>query len=103
MAGFVKVARVDEIPLGEMRYFEIGLDRVVICHTEAGFFALADECSHDSAPISDGSIEGNEVVCPRHGARFSVEDGSVTGPPALVGIDRFDLRIEGDDILVRIG
>jgi nitrite reductase/ring-hydroxylating ferredoxin subunit len=102
MAGFTKIAATSDIPLGEMRVFEIDLDSVVICHTDSGYFAVADECSHDSAPIGDGELEGEEIVCCRHGARFSVSDGSVTGPPALVGIDHYELKIEGDDILVKI-
>ena len=102
MAGYTNIAKTADIPLGEMRSFDIGLDSIVICHTEGGYFAVADECSHDSAPIRDGKLDGEEIVCCRHGGRFSVIDGSVTGPPALVGIDRYELKIEGDDILVKM-
>ena len=101
MAEFVRVAAVGDIPLGQMRGFEVGFERIVIGHTENGFFAVADECSHDAAPISDGELRGNNLVCPRHGAMFNIENGAVTGPPAVIGIDSYEVKVDGDDVFVR--
>jgi 3-phenylpropionate/trans-cinnamate dioxygenase ferredoxin subunit len=100
MAEFKKVASVNDIPAGSMKAFEIRHNRFVICNTGDGVFAVADECSHDSAPISAGELRGDEVVCPRHGARFNVKDGSVKAPPAVVPIDTYDVKVEGKDIYV---
>jgi nitrite reductase/ring-hydroxylating ferredoxin subunit len=101
MAGFVKVATMSDIPEGSMKAFTIGHDRVVVAHTADGFYAFADECSHDSAPISDGRLKDHQVICPRHGARFNIVTGAVEAPPAVVGIDTYEVKIDGDDILVR--
>lgn len=103
MSGYQKVAKVEEIPLGKMKSVEIGFDRFIICHTEEGFFALVDECSHDGAPISDGRVdrEGN-VVCPRHGARFECKSGEVKAPPAVTAIDTFPVKVEDGDIYINI-
>ena len=100
MAELKKVARIGDVPKGSMKAFELGHRRFVICNTGDGIYAVADECSHDSAPISDGELQGEEVVCQRHGARFSVRDGSVKGPPAVVPIDSYEVKIEGQDIYV---
>ncbi len=100
MAEFGKVASVKDVPEGSMKAFEIGYHRFVLCHISSGIFAVADECSHDSAPISDGELRGEEIICPRHGARFNVKDGSVKAPPALVPIDTYETKVEGDDIYV---
>lgn len=102
MAKFVKVARISDIPEGKLKGFEVGFNRFVIAHTADGFFALADECSHDSAPIADGRVRGSEIMCTRHGARFDVKTGAVTAPPAIVPIDTFPLKVEGDDIYVEL-
>lgn len=102
MTDFQKVAQVGEIPLGTMKSVRINEQRLVIAHTDDGFFAVADECSHDAAPISDGEIDDNEVVCERHGARFDLKTGAVTAPPAIVPIDTFPLKVDGDDILVQV-
>jgi 3-phenylpropionate/trans-cinnamate dioxygenase ferredoxin subunit len=102
MNGFQKVAKTTDIPLGEMAGFEAGHREILLAHTDDGFFAVIDECSHDSAPISDGELFGNEVVCPRHGARFDLRTGAVTAPPAIVPIDTVEIKIEGDDIWVSL-
>ncbi len=102
MAPFVRIAGTCDVPRGTMRSFEYRHHRVVVCHTEDGLYAMADECSHDSAPISDGELRGNEVVCARHGARFHVTDGRVTAPPALVPIDTYEVKLAGEDILVNL-
>ena len=102
MAEFIKVARVSDIPPGQIRGFEVGYERIVIGHTENGFFAVTDECSHDAAPISDGELRGKNLVCPRHGAMFNIENGAVTGPPAVIGIDCFEVKVDGEEIYVRL-
>lgn len=100
MGDYRRVAKVTDIPLGEMAAFEISHTEFVIAHTKDGFFAVVDECSHDSAPISEGEIDEGEIVCPRHGARFDLKTGAVTAPPALTPIEPLAVKIEGDDILV---
>ncbi|MEW5994387.1 MAG: non-heme iron oxygenase ferredoxin subunit [Candidatus Zixiibacteriota bacterium] len=102
MADFIRIAGTSDIPKGTMKAFEHRHHRLVICHTDEGIYALADECTHDSAPISDGELRGQEVVCTRHGARFDVSDGSVMAPPALVPVDTYEVKVEGDDILVKL-
>ena len=77
MSDFRRIATTGEIPLGEMRSFDLGLYNIVIAHTDDGFFALRDECTHDSALISDGELDDGEVVCARHGARFDHATGAV--------------------------
>ena len=100
MSEFVKVATTGEIPVGRMKGFEIADEKIVVAHTEKGFFALIDECTHDSAPISDGRIRNGELLCKRHGARFDPETGEVLAPPAIVPLDTLELKIEGEDIFV---
>lgn len=102
MSGFVKIAAVDEIPLNGMKSFEIDEEEILICRTEEGVFALADECSHDAAPISRGEICEGQLVCPRHGAKFDIKTGEVKGPPAVVGIDTYEVKIENNEIYVMI-
>lgn len=103
MDGFVKVATTADIPVGTFKSIEIDFDRMVLVHTEDGFFCLADECSHDSEPISTGLLKSNELICSRHGARFDVRTGDVTRAPAIVGIDSYEVRVDGDDIYVKLG
>jgi nitrite reductase/ring-hydroxylating ferredoxin subunit len=40
-------------------------------------FAMAETCSHFGAPLSEGKLVGDGIVCPWHASRFGLEDGSV--------------------------
>lgn len=102
MTGFVKVATVDEIPEGTFKKIEVDFERLVLVHTADGYFALADECTHDGEPISSGFLKRNELICSRHGARFDVRSGAVTRPPALVPLETHEVKVEGDEIFVRL-
>ncbi len=103
MANFQKVAHIDDIPMGTMKQFKLGLDLVVIAHTDKGFCAVEDCCSHDSAPISDGYIDADgHIVCARHGAKFDCCSGEVKAPPAVVGIETYELKIENNEIYIAI-
>lgn len=102
MGNFVKVAAVEEVPVGGVKSVSAGNRRIVVYHAEDGYYAVADECSHDYAPISSGRIDDGEIVCPRHGARFDLKTGEAKAPPAVVGIDTYEVKVEQGNILVRL-
>ena len=102
MDGYFSVAKDSDIPVGSTRAYEIKHQRIVVAHTDEGFYAVADECTHDSAPFGDGRLKGNILMCQRHGARFDVRTGEVMAPPAIVPLDTFDVRVENGHILIKI-
>ncbi len=67
---FLEVCSIADIPNGERTIFEIGGMPIVIFNIAGSLYAIADLCSHDDGPVGDGDIEGEEVICPRHGGRF---------------------------------
>ncbi|NIS79712.1 MAG: Rieske 2Fe-2S domain-containing protein [Anaerolineales bacterium] len=97
---FVAVATVDEIDHGERLIFEIEGVSIVVFNLAGKYFAIADVCSHDDGPVAEGELDGNEIECPRHGARFHLESGKALTLPAVVDIPAYPVRIEGDEILV---
>lgn len=74
---------------------------VAIFKIDGQCYAIADVCSHDGGEIASGTVEGDEIVCPRHGARFCIKTGAVTAAPAYEDIDCFPVRIEQGKIQVR--
>ena len=102
MSEFIRVCSLEELPIGTIKAVTVGFDRVVLARTESGVFALANECTHDGAPISDGKLRGSSIMCTRHGARFDLTSGAVTAPPAIVPLDTFAVRIDGDDVFVQV-
>jgi 3-phenylpropionate/trans-cinnamate dioxygenase ferredoxin subunit len=102
MGEFKRIAAVSEIPEGSFKAFEVDFERIVVAHTEDGLFCLTDECTHDSEPISSGFLKRNELICKRHGARFDVRTGAVTRAPAVVGLDTYEVKVDGDDVYVKL-
>ena len=78
-----------------------GVD-VAVFRVNGGVYAIEDVCSHDGGEIASGVIEGEEIICPRHGARFCIKTGKVTGPPAYEDISCYTVRIENGCIQVKL-
>ena len=102
MAGFVKVAKTDEIAPGQSKMVEINGKKIALFNVAGSFYAIDDTCTHRGGQLSEGVLDGKEVTCPWHGAMFDVTTGEVLGPPAPEGVSRYNARLEGDNIEVEI-
>ena len=73
-----------------------------VCVARAGdtFYAFDDKCTHAQVLLSRGDLEGDEAVCPLHGARFSVKTGEALTPPAVRAVKTYEVKLEGDDVFV---
>lgn len=100
--AFMRAAKVSEIPRGRVKIVEIGDEEVALCNVQGEILAIANVCTHDNGPLATGFLLGDEIECPRHGARFGVRDGSVRALPAIAPLPTFKVRIEGDDVLVDV-
>ncbi len=103
MADFKQVAKTTEIPEGGAACFGVGAENIAIFEIDGAFHAIADECSHEDGPLSEGDIEGFEVECPWHMARFDVRTGKAMCEPACGDVKCYALRVVGDDIEVDLG
>ena len=99
-SGFVKVAQVSEIKPGEMTMVNLGDDQVLLANVNGNIHAVADICSHAYASLSEGDLNGEEVECPLHGGVFSVVTGEALGPPPDDPVKLYQVKIDGDDILI---
>ncbi len=95
---FVTIASKDELREGERLFLEIDGESIVVFNIAGEFFAIGDVCSHDDGPVGDGDLEGYEVICPRHGARFDIRTGNVLSLPAIVDIPAYPVRVEDGEI-----
>ena len=64
-------------------------------------FAIHDRCSHRGCSLSDGEVEGEEIVCACHGSRFDLRNGAVLGGPATSAQPSFQVRVEDERVQVR--
>jgi 3-phenylpropionate/trans-cinnamate dioxygenase ferredoxin component len=86
---------------GETKSIPAGRRMIAIARTEGQFFAIEDICTHDGAELAGGEIEGMEIICPRHGARFCLRTGQALTPPAYEPVQVFETKIEADHLWVR--
>ena len=102
MSEFVTVAKVGSIPEGQGASFPVG-DRLVAVFNHSGTYtAIDDVCPHMGASLGAGQLDGEgKVMCPWHAWRFDVCDGTWCDNPTLK-IDTFEVRVEGEDIQVRV-
>jgi ketosteroid isomerase-like protein/nitrite reductase/ring-hydroxylating ferredoxin subunit len=83
-----------EIPCGANRAFKTAGGSVLVCHTEAGLFAVANRCTHQLAALEGGKMRGPHLFCPKHGARFDLRTGAPVGPLAKSAIQTFSVRVD---------
>ena len=74
---------------------------IAVFNIAGEFYAIEDVCTHDGAEIASGILDGDELICPRHGARFCVKTGAVKSPPAYENISCFPVRISEGKVQVR--
>jgi 3-phenylpropionate/trans-cinnamate dioxygenase ferredoxin subunit len=98
---FVDIAPVDELPNGERLFVDIEGRPLVIFNIAGQFFSIGDVCSHDDGPVGEGDIEGNNIVCPRHGAEFDIRTGKAVQMPAVVDIPAYPVRVV--DGMIQLG
>jgi nitrite reductase/ring-hydroxylating ferredoxin subunit len=102
MAEFVKVAETSEVTPGTARLVNIKGKQIALFNIEGTFFALENACTHEEGPLAEGEIEGHEVTCPWHGAKFDVRTGEALCPPADEDARSYDVRVVGNDIEVEV-
>jgi 3-phenylpropionate/trans-cinnamate dioxygenase ferredoxin component len=99
MAEFIKVATVDEVPTNSRKLVEIDGVRVALFNLGGKICAIEDVCTHDGGPLVEGTIvNGCEIMCPRHGARFDICTGQALSFPAFESTNTYTVRVEGNDI-----
>ena len=99
---FVAVAKMSEIPAGTTTFVEVNGVPVALCRVDGAIYAVGNVCTHDAGPLSGGTLDGYEIECPRHGARFDVRTGKTLCLPAPTPIPHYDVKIEGDVIKVKV-
>ena len=78
----------------------VGRRAIAVARSGDEYFAVEDICTHDGAELTGGCIEGTEIVCPRHGARFCLRTGQALTPPAYEPIRVFETKVEGGRLWV---
>lgn len=100
-ADFFPVVPAEQLPAGERLFVEIEGRPIVLFNLAGRFFAIGDVCTHDNGPLGEGELEGERIVCPRHGARFDLRTGRALSLPAVTDIPAYPVRVR--DGMIEIG
>lgn len=98
MGQFVKVAKLSDIPPGNLIGVDVGDLRIAIGNVDGTLFAVQSECPHMGGPLEEGFLEGTSLQCPWHAGDFNITNGEAINPPATGTLSCYKLRLQGDDV-----
>jgi len=107
MSDWVDVAGIDELPPGQGKLVEADDVAIAVFNIDGEYYAIEDTCSHEEASMlgccesADEILDGDQIVCLLHGARFCVKTGEALTPPAYEPVATFPVRIESGRVQVR--
>jgi metal-sulfur cluster biosynthetic enzyme/nitrite reductase/ring-hydroxylating ferredoxin subunit len=102
MSEFVRVANLNDLDDPGRLLLEVEDRIVALFRVGNEFFCIDDVCTHDGGPLSDGRLEDHTIACPRHGAKFDLRTGKALTMPATVDTAAHEVKVEGNDIYVRL-
>lgn len=102
MSDFVKVGKISDFSSSEGKNVSVSGQSICIARNKDTFYAFDDRCTHAESRLSGGDVEGCEILCPLHGARFSIETGEALTLPAVRPVRTHEVKVEGENVLVRL-
>ena len=98
----LRVCSVADVKPGTAARFDVDGHRFCVVNVEGTFYVIGDECSHEDYSLSEGDVweEEREIECPKHGSMFSLETGEPRSLPATQPVPVYDVRVDGDDVIV---
>jgi len=102
MADWIDVAPLDEFSANSRRFVDVGNAHIAVFKIDTGFYAIESVCSHAMYELDDADVEGDEITCPLHGARFCLRTGEALSAPAYEALTTFPVRVE-DGIVQILG
>ncbi len=98
--AFRRICAMTALLRGDMREFELEGHSILVVWPEQGDLrAFQAHCLHESLPLVDGSLVGNELTCAAHNWTFDAQTGENTMPgEGCLAV--YPLRVDGDDVLV---
>jgi 3-phenylpropionate/trans-cinnamate dioxygenase ferredoxin subunit len=101
----VRVCGTSDVPAGEVRRFEVDHRPIAVVNLgDEGFRAVDSICSHAHYFLDEGEVDVDleTIECPKHGSTFDLDTGKPTTLPATQPVERFDVKVEGNDVLIEV-
>jgi 3-phenylpropionate/trans-cinnamate dioxygenase ferredoxin subunit len=97
-AGFMAVARSDDLKKGEMQAFKVLDNKVAVANVAGTFYAFDDTCTHEGCSLAEGELEDTIVTCSCHGSQFDARTGALLRGPAQEPVKSHEIRVEDGNL-----
>jgi 3-phenylpropionate/trans-cinnamate dioxygenase ferredoxin subunit len=97
-----KVVSVKDLEPGRMMGVEVRDKEIAVANADGKYYAIGNRCTHMGCMLSDGTLKGENIVCPCHGSTFDLKTGSVVKGPAKKPEPAYETKIESEQVLVNI-
>jgi len=102
MAEWIDVAPESALGPGKRKIIDTYAGEIAVFNLSGNLYAIEDVCTHDDGELASGEVDGDQIICPRHAARFCIRSGKALTPPAYEDIQTFPVRIENGTVQVDI-
>ncbi|GAA1874173.1 non-heme iron oxygenase ferredoxin subunit [Lapillicoccus jejuensis] len=101
--GFTPVCAVGDVAPGTAARADVdGRIVALVRDADGGWHCVDDRCTHADVSLAEGEVDGCTLECWLHGSRFDLRTGEPSGPPATRPVAVHEVRVDGDDVLVRL-
>lgn len=102
MKKWIEAATLDEFEGTDRKMVDLGgSQQIGLFKVDGDFYAISAWCSHQRATMVHGDLEGFELVCPLHGARFDVRNGAALSLPAVRGVQSYKTKVEEGKVFLK--
>jgi nitrite reductase/ring-hydroxylating ferredoxin subunit len=99
----VLVGKISEIAEGKLVHVTARGKEVLIANVGGKYYGMSDICNHAGAELHEGQLNGKELTCPWHGAKWDVTNGNLLRFPAkLKPEDSFKVSVENDTVYIEV-
>ncbi len=98
----MKIASIHDLRDGEMKKVSVDDTEILLVRVAGDYAAVGAKCLHYGAPLEEGILSGGDIICPWHHATFDAKTGDLREPPALDHLCRFDLKVDGEDVILML-
>lgn len=98
----IAIAGVSDLQNGQMKQIEVENSQILLSKIADQYYATTAFCTHYGAPLAKGVLCGERIVCPWHNACFNAIAGQQEEPPGLDSLTHFPVRVEGEQVLVKL-
>ncbi|NCU33460.1 MAG: non-heme iron oxygenase ferredoxin subunit [Candidatus Moranbacteria bacterium] len=103
---YEKVAQISELKSGEKKKVSLNQKDILLVNIDDVIYAVDNKCPHMGASLVEGTLNGSQIICPKHGSAFDVKTGKVVQSGKILfinvnpkNLNVYQTKIENDDIL----